>query len=322
MTYVRAAKHAGEWYPSDDKLKSMLEASFHFTNPTPEQKVGLKGIISPHSCYQVCLRTAAHAYAVIEPDLYERIILLGTCHHVPLATILVSQASEVETPLGNIQVDTELCEQLATQNEDNFSFMTQEVDEAEHSLEMQYPLIKYVFGDRDIKIVPMLVGSLNEAREEYAANLLSPIIKDEKTLFIISSDFTHWGEIFHFTQLASAKKKQLSLQLELFDERATNIISGFNYEHFRFHIVDEINGSICGCFAICLIVHILHEGYGFEIYKRSELCTLQSLRDFSISYLAAGFFDKSQRKSPEPEEEQQEEEDQPEEVQDGLPSPY
>ena len=309
MTFIRKATHGGEWYPTDDKLKSMLEASFHFTDPKPEQKIGLKGIISPHSCYQVCLRTAAHGYAVIDPEKYNKIILLGTCHNQALATVLVSQASEVETPLGSIKVDTETCSQLASQNGDNFSFMSQEVDEAEHSLEMQYPLIKYVFGERDISIIPLLVGSLNENREAEISTVLSPLIMEEKTLFIISSDFTHWGEIFHFTQLGSAKKKQLSQQLEIFDERATNIICGFNYDHFRFHI-DEICGSICGCYAICLILHILHDIGEFQVYKRSELCTLQTYRDFSISYIAAGFYDKTQRVKPEqPNDPNQEEEE-------------
>lgn len=306
MFFIRKATHAGEWYPTDDQLKIMLEASFHYAQPKPNADLGLKGVISPHSCYQVCLRTAAYSFSCINPDKFERIIILGTCHHIALKAGLVSHATEVETPFGNLQVDTEVTEKLATEYGEAIQWMDQKVDENEHSLEMQYPLIKYIWQDRPVKIIPMLIGSLSEPREIEIAEALSPIITDEKTFFIISSDFTHWGEIFHHTPIQSTKKKQLSQQLQIADERSIGIIHQFNYEHFRF-ICEEIHGSICGCYSICLMLRILAEGYEFEVFDRSELCELRTMKDFSISYVAAGFYDKSQRPAPEkaPEEDSQ-----------------
>lgn len=301
MSFVRKATHGGEWYPTDGQLNTMLDASFHYAQPKPNADLGLKGVISPHSCYQVCLRTAAHSFSCINPDKYDKIVILGTCHHIALSAGLVSHATEVETPLGNLKVDTETCEKLATEYKDAIQWMDQKVDENEHSLEMQYPLIKYIWGERDVKLIPLLIGSLNEARETEIADILAPIILEERTFFIISSDFTHWGAIFHFTQMAPGKKKGLNQQLQAFDDRSINIIHAFNYEHFRFQI-DEISGSICGCYSILLILRILAEGYEFEVFDRSELCELKTMRDFSISYVAAGFYDKSQRPESQPSE--------------------
>lgn len=293
MTYIRNNKHAGEWYPTNtEKLNSMIDASFYYTNVNnPDLKKGLRGIISPHSCYQVCLRAAAHSYSVIDPDNYDRIFVFGTCHHQSLVNCLVSQASAVETPFGQIQVDTEMCQHLVDSNPDLFTYMSQEVDEKEHSLEMQYPLIKYVFQDRDIRIVPFLVGSLNEVREASIAEILRPLLLAERTLFILSSDFTHWGEIFHYFKFIS-KNKDLSKQTEIHDEKALNIITAFNYEHFRLHI-EETHGSICGSYSICLIMHVLNKDHVFEKIFRSELCKIQDPKDFSISYVAGAFYDES-----------------------------
>lgn len=315
MSYVRKASHGGEWYPTDPKkLTTYMEASFYYTNAKPHKKVGVRGIISPHSCYDVCLRTAAHSYARIDPDLYDKIIVFGTCHHMSLSTILVSEASSVETPFGPINVDTETCKQFVEEKPEYFAFMSQEADEAEHSLEMQYPIIKYVFGDRDIQIIPFLVGSLNEQREDFISEYLKPYFNQERTLFIISTDFTHWGEYFHFTEYAIMKKRELGIQLELFDDKAINIISAFNYEHFRFHI-EEISGSICGCYSICLALHILGTENIFEKVYRSELCKLKTFQDFSISYIAGVFYDAQTAIEEEEEEQQEQQEEENEEEQ-------
>jgi AmmeMemoRadiSam system protein B len=291
MSYVREMTHGGDWYPKDQTLEQMMKASFYYAPVTEAQKENLVGIIAPHSCYSVCLRTGAKSYARIDPDKYDKIIILGTCHHIPLAKILVSDASEVVTPFGNIPLDIETCKALCEDNPDFFSLMTKEVDEAEHSLEMQYPLIKWVFGNRSIQIIPMLVGSLNEDRETGIVAILKPLILAERTLFIISSDFTHWGEMFKFTPLQNMRKP-LSAQLRLWDEKAMNIIGAFNYSHFRFHI-EDVKGSICGCYAICLIMHILKSGYAVDAIDRTELCQITCPSDFSISYMAVGFYVKT-----------------------------
>jgi AmmeMemoRadiSam system protein B len=286
--FVRPMSHAGEWYPTDESLSQMMKASFYYAPATDDMKKNVIGIISPHSCYSVCLRTAAKSYSRIDPDNYDSILLLGTCHHIPLPGCLVSAATAVETPFGNLQVDVETCRSLCESHPEIFSFMSQAVDEAEHSLEMQYPIIRWVFQDRPIKLVPVLVGCLNEESESAVAAVVGPMIKADRALFVISSDFTHWGEIFKWTRIANSRKP-LVQQLKLHDDKAINIISQFNADHFRFFI-EETNGAICGCYAISLILVLLNpRRYNVELVDRTELCPILSMSDFSISYLAIVF---------------------------------
>jgi len=71
-------------------------------------------------------------------------------------------------------------------------------EENEHSLEMHCPYIRKIFKDKNITMVPLMVGDIpKEAWQEYAKVLL-PLFEDERTLFIVSSDFCHWGERFDF----------------------------------------------------------------------------------------------------------------------------
>ena len=50
---------------------------------------------------------------------------------------------EYATPIGGLKVDTEINTELA--NSGLFQWMSQENDEAEHSIEMQLPFIRQVF---------------------------------------------------------------------------------------------------------------------------------------------------------------------------------
>lgn len=52
--------------------------------------------------------------------------------------------------------------------------------------------IRKVFENQDIKIVPILVGAINQSKETVFGDLLAPYLNDSRTLFVVSSDFCHW----------------------------------------------------------------------------------------------------------------------------------
>jgi predicted class III extradiol MEMO1 family dioxygenase len=99
----------------------------------------------------------------------------------------------------------------------HFEWLTKAEDENEHSLEMQMPYIKKVLGGQNFTLVPIMVGRVSlEQQELYDrscmspplsasnyrcsyAKLLLPYFEQPGTVFVISSDFCHWGERFSFT---------------------------------------------------------------------------------------------------------------------------
>lgn len=48
-------------------------------------------------------------------------------------------------------------------------------------------------------IIPILVGSLTPEKEAIYGRLLAPYLADPQNLFVISSDFCHWGQRFRYT---------------------------------------------------------------------------------------------------------------------------
>ena len=60
-------------------------------------------------------------------------------------------------------------------------------------------LIPHYRRKENFTIVPILVGSLSDSNQIAVAKVLSPYLADEDNLFVISSDFCHWGSSLPFT---------------------------------------------------------------------------------------------------------------------------
>lgn len=48
-------------------------------------------------------------------------------------------------------------------------------------------------------IVPILVGSISPDVEATYGEILAPYLADSQNLFVVSSDFCHWGKRFSYT---------------------------------------------------------------------------------------------------------------------------
>ena len=77
-----------------------------------------------------------------------------------------------------------------------FEQLSQTTDEEEHSIEMHLAYVAKVMEARrgSFTIVPVLVGALKQQREVAYGRLFSKYLADPENLFVISSDFCHWGE--------------------------------------------------------------------------------------------------------------------------------
>ena len=59
------------------------------------------------------------------------------------------------------------------------------------------PFIYKVFGN-SVSVVPIIVGETNMKIAEEYGKLFVPYFQREDTIFIISSDFCHWGDHFDY----------------------------------------------------------------------------------------------------------------------------
>ncbi|KAF9327373.1 hypothetical protein BGZ91_001498 [Linnemannia elongata] len=207
---ARNASHAGSWYSATGKeLDRQLEGWLNkagqeaSTGQDPFPIPGLRAIIAPHAGYSYSGPAAGFAYKTIQPELFKRVFILGPSHHVYLRGCALTKCVRYETPLGDLIIDQAINKELQKTGE--FETMSRDTDEDEHSIEMHLPYVYKVFEDHidEVRIVPILVGALNKTSEQSYGKILAPYLDDPRNLFIVSSDFCHWGTRFDYTYYAA-----------------------------------------------------------------------------------------------------------------------
>lgn len=175
---------AGLFYPDNaDELSSMISG---FLAETKQNAIQPKAIISPHAGYIYSGSVAASAYAQLIPyaDQIKTVILLGPSHRVAFRGLAVSSASSFATPLGNVEIDRKLVEEVSQLPQ------VHELDAAhaqEHSLEVQIPFLQKTLPH--FKLVPIVVG---DASVDEVAEVIEKLWGGPETLIVVSSDLSHF----------------------------------------------------------------------------------------------------------------------------------
>jgi AmmeMemoRadiSam system protein B len=281
----RKASHAPGWY-TDDKEELNESLNNWLSKATSMKDIPLlKAIIGPHAGYAYSGSTAAWAYININPLNYNKVFLLGPSHHKYLAGCGLPVCSTYETPLGDIKIDAEIVGKLA--KEKGFIQLTKKEEEIEHSLEMHLPYIKKVFGDKEITLVPIMVGNLSNEAEQIFGKVFAEYVKEDKNLFIVSSDFCHWGSDFDFTYYEK-KDGQIYESIEKLDKIGIGYIENQDIDGFTEYLEDTDN-PICGRHPIGVFLNALrYSGLTTNSkllhYKQSSKVTKSS--QSSVSYAA------------------------------------
>ena len=151
----------------------------------------------------------------------KRIFLLGPSHHLYLPGCALSKHTHYATPNGNLSLDQTTIETLRRTGQ--FKDLSASSDSSEHSLEMHLPYIHHLLsmsfegneGKDFPPLVPILVGSTNPTTEKEFGALLAPYVADPANVFIISSDFCHWGSRFSYTYYLPASNTDPSQGIHL-----------------------------------------------------------------------------------------------------------
>ncbi|KAL8726797.1 MAG: hypothetical protein Q9166_006479 [cf. Caloplaca sp. 2 TL-2023] len=333
----REASHAGSWYTDDGHtLANQLQ---DWLNAVP----GSIGDNGPAAAYAYKSLDLSKWYPSQPPNpslpphpskhlTYnsKRIFLLGPSHHLYLPTCALPLPSikTYSTPLGPLHLDTPTISNLRNTNE--FSVLPLAADEAEHSLEMHLPYIRRLLSlnfpsEKDHPLlVPILVGSTSPASEKVFGRLLAPWLAHEENVFIISSDFCHWGLRFHYTYYipsSSSTPKGCSLpkgvklanradkappkdppiyeSIAMVDRACMDAIETGEHEGFL-KVLRETENTVCGRHPIGVVMagmEVVREGRGegdgkkgkgrfrFVRYERSS--DVRGVGDSSVSYASA-----------------------------------
>jgi AmmeMemoRadiSam system protein B len=213
VTKIRRPCQAGAFYAGTaESLKRQIENCFlHKLGPReiPEiVKVGTRritGLICPHAGYMFSGPVAAHAYYKLaldgKPDV---VVLFGPNHTGYGSALAVMNEGFWRTPLGDVEVDGELADQIV--RESSIVDVDDSAHRFEHSIEVQLPFLQYLYGS-DFKIVPICFSmqDLSSARE--VGEAVATVLAGKNAVIIASSDMTHYEP-----QESAERKDKMALE--------------------------------------------------------------------------------------------------------------
>lgn len=258
----RKAYAAGRFYPdSATTLKNQLRQLFAKAGP---RKPGIAplAIVVPHAGYVYSGEVAASAFNQIDPDrTFERIFIIGSSHTSAFQGVSVYCDGDYETPLGTVKVDTELAKKLVAENK--LLKSDAEPHLYEHSLEVQLPFLQY-YLKTDFRIVPIIIGTSSVETSQRLAVILKPFL-NEKNLFVISSDFSHYPgyENARRVDQATAEAIQTNKASKLIAELKSNAQMN----------IPGLSTSLCGWGSVLTLLYITEQMHDISVdliqYKNS-----------------------------------------------------
>jgi AmmeMemoRadiSam system protein B/AmmeMemoRadiSam system protein A len=188
-TYDRAPVVAGAFYPgSEAALRAMVDSLLALA-PAGDGSIRPAALISPHAGYVYSGATAAHGYRLLEGLDYSTVVIVGPSHRVGFEGCAVYNQGRWQTPLGYVEIDTELASELCGKNDAVFAGTEQH--RQEHSIEVQVPFLQRAL--RNSKIVPIEMGFQSEETIFALADVLAEVLGGrDDVLLVASTDLSHY----------------------------------------------------------------------------------------------------------------------------------
>ncbi len=269
---IRKPIVAGTFYESGfQSLEEQIKGCFLHKKgpgelPTKRGNKEIKAIISPHAGYSFSGPCAAWGFKEIAesklPDVY---IILGP-NHSGFGKTSVNLDSW-QTPFSIIRPDVEFGKTLV-KNTDLVEDPRAHLQE--HSIEVQLPFLQFVSKDvlQRIRILPISVS--NDVDINKLALDMKEVILDtnKKVVFIVSSDFTHYGPQYSYVPFSS----DVPQRLYKLDEDAIKLIKKLDADGLLKYTY-ETGATICGQLPIALLLRTLEKTKGklLQYYTSADI---------------------------------------------------
>jgi len=195
---IRYPAVAGLFYEGDSEaLKRRIEWCFkHKLGPGSIPSVNERGerniigLVCPHAGYVYSGPIAAHSYAELAKDgIPDVVVILGPNHTGLGSGVSIVDSGYWRTPLGNVEVNSEVAKRIVRNSE--IIAVDELAHVQEHSIEVQLPLLQYIYGDRFSFVPICMMLQMRDVCVE-VGNAIAKAVENENVVIIASTDFTHY----------------------------------------------------------------------------------------------------------------------------------
>ncbi len=280
MSPAHISPFSGTWYPEEaTELDALLNHKYECSSARTGQATtpGL-GFVVPHAGPAYSGTVAAAVYRTLQEQQAERVVLLAFPHHGRLRGIATPEVDAIETPFGRQAIDR------------SFSREFRVVPEArlcDHSCEMQIPFFQKSLPHAIL--TPLYVGSLDLEERRRAAGVLARAWSPG-TVFLASSDFTHYGR--EFGHLPFADEGDIAGNLRELDFEYIDAAGSCDSQQFLAALARH-DGNVCGAQPIALLLEVMRLLEGGNVYPTT--LDYQTSGEITgdwrhcVSYAALGF---------------------------------
>lgn len=215
---IRPAALEGHSYPAErEALAKFLDGHFdeaaamRAADGDPERAADAfpRAVLAPHLDPRRAGPAIARAFMEFgaEPREPLRVVVFGTGHSL-MDDLFALTRKHFETPLGKVACDTAFVDAVAGALGDP-AYRSELTHRDEHSIEFQALYLKHRFGDRPVKMVPILCGGFHglledgiKPREDASFEELIAAVRDAEqklggpTVYVAGVDFSHVGPRF------------------------------------------------------------------------------------------------------------------------------
>jgi hypothetical protein len=290
---------AGIWYPADkEQLRADVRKYMNETEAAAPQGRVVACIV-PHAPYETSGAIAGAAFKLLQPGQYDRVIVLAPAHYSKFRGCSIPSVQAYRTPLGDVILDGPTIRALdrSTLIEVRAVHYTATIERAqlherEYTIEVVLPFLQERLGE--FLLVPLAVGDFLDYQNRTDENAISAVAEtigeyvDDRTLLVVSSDFTHFGNNFSYRPF----RENILEGIEALDRQAFSLILKRDYRGFLAYL-EETGNTICGKNAIAILLKLLPkraEGrlLQYEISARKTGDTRTSISFASIVFCEPG----------------------------------
>jgi MEMO1 family protein len=285
---IRKPYFDGKFYDGNkDDLKKYLTEAVKKELSTERTSNLVRAVILPHAGYVFSAQTAIKTLLRTVEGEYSKIVVIAPSHRIPFRGLALSEFDTYRTPLGDVPVDMDSVVNIEGTGNDYIEYMS-DAHEKEHSLEVQLPLLQHFF--EDFKLIPMINGLIDLESARHIALTLKDWWKED-ILWVISSDFTHYGRSFNYVPF----HKNIKENLRKLDLGAVQLILDGDLDGFSKYL-RKTGATICGCGAIQILMAVLeqvreNDNIGAELVNYTTSGDLTLNYSQCVSYAGIAFFD-------------------------------
>ena len=200
------------WYSKNPiELRSSIE---NYLKDAVTKYDGSKiyGIIVPHAGHIYSGHVAAYAFNSIKDLRPKLVVIISPSHFIGGADLIISSHQAYNTPLGDIDIETELLQDITQSLNDDYGITTKKVsNDPEHSIEVELPFLQTMFNN--FKLIPIMIRNQNLHVSKSLGEVLYKKLPKRDCIIIASSDLSHYLD----QRIANSMDSEIIRRIESFD---------------------------------------------------------------------------------------------------------